>query len=55
MRATEIGVGAVVVLADRDFFGPELRVARRTTGQGRLSFVPLTEAQWRRVHELAAL
>jgi len=23
--------------------------------QGRLSFVPLTEAQWRRVHELAAL
>ena len=34
LRATEIGVGAVVVLADRDFFGPELRVARRTTGQG---------------------
>jgi predicted RNA-binding protein with PUA-like domain len=23
--------------------------------QGRLSFVPLTEAQWRRIHELSAL
>ena len=23
--------------------------------QGRLSFVPLTDAQWRRIHELAAL
>ena len=38
LRATEIGVGAAVVLAQRDFFGAELRVARRTTGQGRLSF-----------------
>lgn len=37
LKATEIGAGATVVLAHRTFWGPELRVARRTTGQGRLA------------------
>jgi hypothetical protein len=31
-------VGAVAVLADRDFYGAELGVARRPGGQGRLAF-----------------
>lgn len=36
--ATEIGAGATVVLAHRGFWGPELGVARRAGGQGRLAF-----------------
>lgn len=37
LRATEIGAGAAVVLAHRGFWGPEIRVARRTGGQGRFA------------------
>jgi len=37
LSATEAGVGATVVLAHRSFWGPELVVARRPGGQGRLS------------------
>jgi hypothetical protein len=36
--ATEIGAGAMVVLAHRGFWGPEVGVARRSGGQGRLTF-----------------
>src|SRR5207249_7508277 len=37
-RATEIAAGATVVLAHRGFRGPEVGVARRSGGQGRLTF-----------------
>ena len=37
-RATEIAAGATVVLAHRGFWGPEVGVARRSGGQGRLTF-----------------
>jgi hypothetical protein len=37
LRATELGAGAMVVLAHRAFWGPELGVARRSGGQGRFS------------------
>jgi len=36
-RATEIGAGATVLLAHRGFWGPEVGVARRSGGQGRLA------------------
>lgn len=36
-RATEISAGATVVLAHRAFWGPELGVARRSSGQGRFA------------------
>ena len=38
VKATEIGAGAAVVLAHRGFWGPEVSVARRSGGQGRLAF-----------------
>ena len=37
-RATEIAAGATVVLAHRGFWGPEVGMARRSGGQGRLTF-----------------
>ncbi len=36
--ATEAGAGAVLVLAHRGFWGPEVSVARRPGGQGRFAF-----------------
>jgi len=39
VNATEIGAGATVVLAHRAFWGPELGVARRSGGQGRLALM----------------
>src|SRR2546430_11596409 len=38
-RATEIGAGATAVVAHRGFWGPEVGLARRSGGQGRLAFV----------------
>ena len=37
VRATELGAGAMVVLAHRGFWGPEVGVARRSGGQGRFA------------------
>jgi hypothetical protein len=38
LTATEAGVGAMLVLAHRSFWGPELAVARRPGTQGRFAF-----------------
>jgi len=38
VRATEIGVGATVILAHRGFWGPEVGAAQRAGGQGRFAF-----------------
>jgi hypothetical protein len=38
VRATELGVGATVILAHRGFWGPEVGAARRSGGQGRFAF-----------------
>jgi hypothetical protein len=38
LRATEAAAGTTIVLAHRGFWGPELGVARRPGGQGRLAF-----------------
>jgi len=38
VRATEIGLGATVILAHRGLWGPELGAARRSGGQGRFAF-----------------
>ena len=37
LSATEVGAGATAVLAHRGFWGPELGVARRAGGQGRVA------------------